>query len=97
MPEGATIGQLKQQITENLDVPAEDITLSTNKDLVRCNTSADCSLAAAFSRINSHEPCIRDAQADVPCSLPVWTKIRSMTWPETSRLYNPLASSMETW
>ncbi|CAK0786439.1 hypothetical protein CVIRNUC_009652 [Coccomyxa viridis] len=34
VPEGATIGQLKQQITENLDVPAEDITLSTNKDLL---------------------------------------------------------------
>ena len=47
MPEGATIGQLKGQITENLDVPAKDITLSTNKDLVRCKIGADGSLAAA--------------------------------------------------
>ena len=32
--EGATIHNLKQQITDTLNVPQEDMTLSTNKDLV---------------------------------------------------------------
>ena len=32
--EGATIASLKRQITESLDVPQKDITLSTDKDLV---------------------------------------------------------------
>ena len=34
VPDGATIASLKRQITESLDVPQKDITLSTDKDLV---------------------------------------------------------------
>ncbi len=34
VPEGATVETLKGQITETLNVPGQDITLSTNKDLV---------------------------------------------------------------
>ena len=34
VPEGATVETLKRQITENLNVPEKDMTLSTNKDLV---------------------------------------------------------------
>lgn len=40
VPEGATVGELKRQITESLKVPAEDMTLSRDKDLVslaRCD------------------------------------------------------------
>lgn len=32
--DGATVQSLKRQITESLDVPLKDITLSTDKDLV---------------------------------------------------------------
>ncbi|CAL5226154.1 g8977 [Coccomyxa viridis] len=34
VPEGATIASLKRQITESLEVPQKDITLSTDKDLL---------------------------------------------------------------
>ena len=38
--EGATIQTLKRQITDSLEVPLEDITLSTDKDLVRTSWSS---------------------------------------------------------
>lgn len=97
VPEGATVETLKRQITENLNVPVEDMTLSTNKDLV--GSGIYCQMTACVL----HTSHILTMQAHVltmlhaPRSSQPWTRAPSQTWPGIGSLWHPFTFSMGTW
>lgn len=97
VPEGATVETLKRQITENLNVPVEDMTLSTNKDLVGSNTYiqiAACVLHASYILLKQAHAL---TMLHAPRSSQLWTRAPSQTCPGIGSLWHPFAFSMGTW